>query len=360
MRICGWIVLLGWMGLLSACQSGGDGAATATHTAAGQPPAVSAQGEAIPPKDAQWTLYCRTFSGPNHVLLAKQTKANLLTSTDMNGWYLVHGERESTLFYGFYRSISVDDPRERGEAARAQADRRNVVNIQDAEKNQPFQYCHFVEVAQPDPEGPPQWNLLNAPATAYWSLEIAAYKDSPQRKQAAVDAVKEARAQGIDAFYYHGPTISSVCVGAWPREAVKAQEESSGRSSDPTESIMVMNMLMPENTPSEIVTPDGERIKAMVPLLEIQDQSLRQAMQRFPNHAVNGLLQTRKRTNPKTSVTEMVPSPSFLVPIPHKERSLLDNAAASPAGAPATPPPLPLPKSPEETPGLGRLKSLDQ
>ena len=65
----------------------------------------------------------------------------------------------------------------------------------------------IVPIDSPDPVAPPEWNLANA--KGYWSLQIAAYKDSPKRKEAAVEAVREARKNGVEAYYYHGETTSS-------------------------------------------------------------------------------------------------------------------------------------------------------
>ena len=67
------------------------------------------------------------------------------------------------------------------------------------------QGCFFTPITPPTPAGaggvePGE----RAAGRSYWSVQITAFKDNPLRKQAAVDAVKELRAKGVEAYYYHG------------------------------------------------------------------------------------------------------------------------------------------------------------
>src|SRR5438046_9540243 len=65
---------------------------------------AGAPGNPIPPKDAQWTIYCIPISGINHVAQATQIKQDLLKlAPNLPDWYVIHGETESVLYYGFYR-----------------------------------------------------------------------------------------------------------------------------------------------------------------------------------------------------------------------------------------------------------------
>ena len=81
----------------------------------------------------------------------------------------------------------------------------------DANGTRLFPAVILTKLDTPDPSSPPEWDLTRA-AGAY-SLQIAVFKDSPERRAAAVEAVRAARAGGYDAYYYHGPTASSVCIG---------------------------------------------------------------------------------------------------------------------------------------------------
>src|SRR5688572_5236392 len=53
-----------------------------------------ASGKVVPPKDAQWTILCYTVSGPAHVEQAIQLKSNLLQTTQLKQWHVIHGESQ--------------------------------------------------------------------------------------------------------------------------------------------------------------------------------------------------------------------------------------------------------------------------
>ena len=289
-----------------------------------KPQSVSAQGAGqtpgavVPPADAQYTISCYAISGPNHVELANAMKANLIKQTPLKDWYVIHEETQSVLYHGFYRSIDRSNPKEQ---QRAQSDLKAIQGLTNAAGDRLFAHGYIVEVTTPDPQAPPEWNLANA--NGFWSLQIAAYKDSPKRKQFAVDAVREARKEGIPAYYLHGETTSMVFVGAWPRSAVKEQDESTANTADPTQPLLVLNQPLPTGGPTEFRDAEGNRVRAMAPRLEPLDPSLIEAMQRYPNNVVNGELITNKVKDPLTGQIQEVADPSFLVVVPQRQNSLL-------------------------------------
>src|SRR5437660_149199 len=59
----------------------------------------------VPPKDALYTIYCQVLAGPDHIERARQLRQALRVSTSLKDWYLIHGADQSTLYYGFYRTI---------------------------------------------------------------------------------------------------------------------------------------------------------------------------------------------------------------------------------------------------------------
>lgn len=61
------------------------------------------------------------------------------------------------------------------------------------------------------------------PKRAFWSLQIMAFRGHQLRKEAAVQAVADLRAKGVEAYYFHGDSVSSVTVGKWTYDAVKEQ-----------------------------------------------------------------------------------------------------------------------------------------
>jgi hypothetical protein len=177
----------------------------------------------VPPKDAQYTLYCADYVGPSHVEAANRAKQELAELSGMRGWYIIHQEDRSSLFYGYYRDV---------EEAAIKRDRAAIEGLEDRRGNKAVRAAMPVSVDAPDPIAPPEWNLLNArngelDTKHYWTLQIAAYQGSPERKQYAVEAVKAARQQGVQAYYYHGPSVSSVCIGVWPFEALSRPDDES-------------------------------------------------------------------------------------------------------------------------------------
>src|SRR6185437_232877 len=131
------------------------------------------QGDAAPPKDAQWTLYCRVVPGPDHVIRANEYKNELIKTSGMKDWYVIHDEDQSVIYYGYYRAI--DDAKDRKEAERAQGDRKAIEKLTDAQGNKIIPGSMFVAISTPDPVAPPEWDLRNAKGDL--TLEIAVYKD---------------------------------------------------------------------------------------------------------------------------------------------------------------------------------------
>ena len=301
--------------------------------------------------DAQWTIYCQAIGGPTHVELANALKTQLVSSTPLKDWYVIHEDSQSVLYYGFYRSIDSSDAKD---SIRAHSDQKQIQSMATQNGEALFPHCYFVEVTTPDPAAPSEWNLANA--NGYWSLQIAAYKDSPRRKEFAVDAVREARKQGIPAYFYHGETTSSVCIGAWPRSAVKEQDESTANAPDPSQPLLVLSQPLPAGAPTEVMDKEGNRVRALAPRLEPLDPSLIDAMQKYPNHVVNGVINTSRVKDSATGEMKEVQDPSFLVLIPQKQPTLLSNESQiTPANPTAGAAPI---VQPPPQPAGGKLRSL--
>lgn len=311
-----------------------------------------------PPKDARYTLFCQVVRGPEHVIRATQLKEDLIRRTGLRTWHLLHTDAQSMLYFGYYRSFD-DRDHDPAEVARAQADLRRINELKDAGGERLFRTALFVSIDEPDPEAPAQWDLAKAGPNAYWSLQVGAYRGSPDRKQYAVDAVRAMRAHGIKAFYFHGESISSVCVGVWPREAIKEQESHDARSDDPNAVLLVANDKL-DGLNADLYDREGHKLVVEAPKLEVTDPTLAQAIRDFPNHAINGEVLGKRGKN-----GVLIPDASFLVTVPHNSDAVSDSiatpggktGAATPADQatnqildnPATPPP-----------GFGRLRSIGQ
>ena len=347
----------------ASCAKGpsGGGNTPRAEPVAGVQPVSGAPKEAKPqaaapaiPAGAEWTIYCATIPGIGHVKQSTQLRDQLIKSTGMRDWYVVHNENDSTLYYGFYKSLDRN----------IKAAREKIDAMTDASGARPFRNALIVDLAAPDPEAPPQWDLANAPPGMVWSVQIAAYEGSPQRKKFAVDAVREARAQGVQAYYFHGPSISSVCVGAWPRESVRGEMEPA--FNDPNEK-RPLDQIMQQQPADVIVLPPGMpavnreintrrgRVRAVSPQLEVVDPTMLATMKSYPYHHRNGEVEgTRTKEG-------LQPKPSFLVKIPRRSGSLLGGDAALAGSGPLQPsqPAANDQRRPAPAqPGYGTLRSL--
>lgn len=303
------------------------------------------------PKGALYSLHCATFTGPTHITDAKRFKDALIRSTGSKDWYIVHSAEESDLYFGFYKTFY--DQSQLGEYTRAQSDRAKVSSLVNEDGEALFPQVVFVSINVPDPPAPKEWDLANNPG--YWTLQIAKYQGSPDRKQAAVDAVREFRARGVEAYFRHGPTTSEIYIGSWPRQAVLEQETSVAQSNNPNENLLVLPGPLPQGVdPDRVYDSSGHKMKVVQPNLQIVDDSLKRATEQYPYYYVNGEIAAR-RVQLKDRSWKTIPWPSYLVQVPHENedqeqstQSGMDRTGAGPQGDTGD--------SAPTVPGLGGLR----
>jgi len=305
-------------------------------------------GMPTPPVGAQWSIYCQTVPGAGHVQRANSVRDQLVSQTPLKDWYVVHGEGQSTLYYGFYKKF--DDPND-AESRRAQQDRKRIDALGDKMGNRPFKFASFVALDSPDPVAPPEWNLLNADGA--YTLQIAAYTGNALRKQYALEAVRQFRAQGLEAYYFHGETTSSICIGAFPESALQRDQVVSNADGDPDQSFLQSTEPLPAGFAQTLRGTDNKPIRVVQDRPKVVDPALRAMMQQFPEHAINGEVQILNLTDSSTGGRVMKPADSFVVPIPHVAPSALSNPAVQ-GGEPMRV------VRPLEQPGVGKLKSIGE
>lgn len=344
---------------IAAPAPGESGSQTNTNTAA----KADLSDVPLAPKDAKWTVFCATIADANHVETSRGLKDALIQRTGMREWYILHESGQSRLYYGFYRSIN-DTQNDAAETRRAQADRKKIDELVDGSGQRPFRACQFVQLNAPDPDAPPEWNLVNAPADKKWTLMVGAYKDSPDRKKFAVDAVRDARARGEEAYYYHGDNVSNVFIGAWPEEAVNEVRLDPDPAAAKNGSGDVL--VLPPGVKPEAGVRDrtGRRVRAVSQELVAVDETLKQKIAQYPNMGVNGeflVYKAHGKTRLEGSKVIRIPRPS--------ETTFRENVAAGDNALE--------PKGPYSRPGYhdtsankprpaakgadpGQLRSLDQ
>jgi hypothetical protein len=309
------------------------------------------------PAGAEWTLMCDRVDGPAHVEDAALLKSRLVQISKMPDWYVIHGDRDSTLYYGYYRSFDHNPT----EKQRADQDRAKIIALTDKLGNRLVRGPAFVSVAAPDPTAPPEWNVLNAPKNAYWTMEIATFSGNALRKEAAVQAVRELRERGEKAaFYYHGETSSSVLIGAWPREAVAEQgtgidrkgnlrDDAHGSQADRPLWVYGGIDQAPPNVAGQVLEPGtGKPMTVMGLKLDILDPDLKAKTKEYPYHYVNYALHSTQAPS-----GQEYPDPSVLVVIPRQQASSGQDDWQLTGGAQRAPADVPLLTQPQGSSAAG-------
>jgi hypothetical protein len=324
---------------------------------------------------ARYTIMCTKVAGEGHERLARLQKDSLIRTTNRPDFYVIHSADYSEILYGYYKDHDRDaNP---AEFDRAERDLKWLKGRGGAGGGQ-FPGSIIVPLPSPDPEANPEWNLakldLNKPVTdpkrAYWSVAIAAYTSDARdesgqpldRKQAAVDSVKAARAAGIPAYYWHGETTSNVCIGVWPRNAIREQERSDAQSvsessANAGQDLVVSPGALPPGAAEDLEA--RHNVKVFQPKIEILDPSLAKTMKDYQEYSVNSAIQINKITDPRTGVVTERPQKSFLIEIPRQQASQLGRPAGGGGGG-AAEPSAPLLIDPSRPAAGGRLRSVGQ
>ena len=252
------------------------------------------------PATATLTLFLRDFTGMDHVAVGQRTKEEaenaMRAETGSKGdFYLVHGERRSVLYHGFYKTI--DPEVDRSEASRAARDRKTLeamgVTAPDGQQIKAFPRAVFAPLEHGDPTAPPQWDLRNATDTnQHWTICIAVYTDDALRKQAAVQSVADARKRGVEAYYLHDSGASYVTVGSWPEAAVDtgpSVKEVNERRADPGNppKLIVSSYPLSQQEKDRIAERSGGRTIVVDKQTKIVDDNMKRRMDEL-EYYVNG------------------------------------------------------------------------
>lgn len=295
------------------------------------------------PAGARWTIFCDSITSDDHVARATALKEALMKNARARDWYVIHQEDRSTIYLGYYKEIDPaaagKDAASRADAQRARSDKQIVDAIPSPRgaDRKLFPRAQFAQLDAPDPDAPAEWSLTNAPG--YWSVQVAAFTGA-ERKQNAVEAVKQARAMNVMAYYFHGDATSSVCVGSWPAEALKRQNSSNAESTRDDNETLVVNLTGTDLTPEQRRTmgANGGAVREMQAKADVLDPSLKDTLKQYPEHAVDGAVQMMRGTDKKTGKAVLLPTKSFIVQIPHATlRTPSNDVEASGPAAPRGP-----------------------
>ncbi len=260
MRRTTWAILLaGWMIALAGCDSMNLPGGGLGGNRSGKP------------KEGEWTILLSTIRGAGHVRLGTEGKDEVQQETGWNDLLVVHEAGVSKLYRGSYRS--PEDARE-----------------DLKESKQYFPQAILIKTPGSD-IGPAEWDLENARGA--YTVCVAIFYNEPDqdwylRKQAAVEYCEQLRGEGREAYYFHGPSKSSVTIGSFGEQAVR---EVSQWNENRTQRL----------TTTEVVEPRIHRI-----------------MKEFPYMAVNGRAEIVTVPDARTGTAKKVRTRTYVVRIPNR------------------------------------------
>ena len=255
----------------------------ASAAAAGSPQGADAAAMTVSvPKEAAYTIYCADFTGPDHAAVADRVKLQSeQVSRDskqigrLDDFYVVQGAQRSVLYYGFYKTY--DERQDKAEGLRAKRDRAALESLVNAAGDKVFPRTVFTPLDSPNPTAPPEWDLRNA--KGYWTLVVCTYTKPGEAKQAAVDSVREARKQGYEAYYFFDDSQAMVCVGSFPKNAIRQQESNGDMNATVSDSYNPETVVVSNTTldPAwkNLRDEQGRPYKLLEMRVEIQDPQMR-------------------------------------------------------------------------------------
>ena len=228
------------------------------------------------PAEGQFTILLFAEDGPDHVERIRYLHKATREHTGWSDLMVVHEENRSVLYWGSHATRQDAEP-----ALKKAKEYRSSQGLA------PFATAIIVPLGGQENVGPPEWNL--ARAAGPYTLVVAKFYDMPDknyvgRKKFAVDYCRRLREGGYEAYYFHGPAVSAVTIGSFPKSSL--QETSA----------------------------DG------TPRMIVRDPKHPRLMEEFPQLAVNGQAIAQQQVNPRTGQAEMVVQPTYVTTIPGKDK----------------------------------------
>jgi hypothetical protein len=162
----------------------------------------------------QTTITLMTYRNAEHAKAAKWLRDATIKHTGWKDVYAVTYENRSVVYRGRYTS-----------AAQAQKVLKSVRAYKTKIGKVPFSQASVVSIPGQG-QGNQDWDLANVTDGMY-SVLVAVYMDLPEkeyfgRRQRAVAACNALRKKGVEAYYYHTPSRSALCIGSFGPAAVRS------------------------------------------------------------------------------------------------------------------------------------------
>lgn len=253
-------------------------------------------------KDDEYSaIRCASLRGPQRFDQAKKCQESLRKVRGLKDSLIAVFDEDgvSTVYYGKYKLIydpktgkeSYDpDPTKDLELIRSLSVRMRGADGRESDV-WPFRLLTMATLPGP-PCRYPEWELSRNPGT--YSLQVGVFYNTGQflqRKKAAEEYCKLLRDQKEEAWFHHGTTNSSVCIGSFPKDAIQ-----SFRRENPLTGVLEFYN-------------------------KITDEKLLALQKRFPYNYHNGHIFKQKTTDPKTGKRTDEPHQSFPVQVPRPEKA---------------------------------------
>jgi hypothetical protein len=166
--------------------------------------------------EAEYTILLATATGGDHIEEINILKDLTARNTGWKNLITTHQEDHSVLYWGAYSRL---------EEAKQQL--KVAKDFRSAQGRQPFPKAMIVPVPGGG-VGPPEWDLTKAKGE--YTVCVYVFHNDPElgwydRKRAAVEFCRRLREERYEAYYYHGPSRSSVTIGTFGPEAVEMVKE---------------------------------------------------------------------------------------------------------------------------------------
>ena len=245
-----------------------------------------------------WAIKCISTQGADQLATANYYAESLRLVDALNP-ELVQTTSDADLTHVFYgRYVQTTNPFTRQQVYRpAPDDDLALIKSLSADGvTRPFGAAHLLPLPSSDRSvGNPEWDAESL--AGYWSLQVAVFYNTDtmqQRRQAAVDYCSELRKQGHEAYFYHGPSMSSVLLGAFPPNAMRAVQQ-------------------------EKRDLYGQTQRTSVNV--IANARLRALQNEFPHNLENLHIVNDIQLNPETGQEDRLPRPSIVVKLPKAARA---------------------------------------
>ncbi len=231
------------------------------------------------------TVLLMAFDGPGHMAKAADYKSRLASKLGWRGLFVVSEGLGSKLYWGRFESIVAAKPTLK--RARDHRARNGAAVFGQA----------IIGTVPGSNTGPMQWHISRCPGKH--TLLVHDFKDVPEfdyvgRRKFAEDYCRELRGQGHEAYYFHGPKVSSVTVGSFSDTAFRWETRLKQQPGQPA--------------PVKVRKP----IPASPVLLAL--------MKKFPDLALNGRKTFNVHRDPHDSdvVLSKKPAKTYTVKVPGK------------------------------------------